>query len=504
MAGKSEEEQLRELLSSQAWRLQNLYFIIDAYGKKIPFKPNWAQSKLYNEQHTFNVILKARQLGMSTFLMIYALDECLFNANYSAGIIAHTREDSENLFKNKVKFAYDNLPDFVREFRPANSDSARKLEFSNGSSITVGTSLRGGTFQFLHVSEYGKIAARYPEKAREIKTGALNTVHTGQKIFIESTAEGNSGEFYEVCQRAERLKQEGVELTELDPKLHFYPWYMNKTYRISADVLINSDMEAYFARFNPPLEPEQKAWYVKKAEQQGEDMKREFPSTPKEAFEQSMEGAIYQREMRLVRESGGIGDYLHEPSKRVITFWDLGKGSDYTAIWFFQHVGNEYRFIDYHESWNEGWEFYAKLLQSKPYVYGEHVLPWDGELKVAGKEMTTIKQMLWELGVQPVRCVKKTTSVWADIKNHCKTVLPRCRFDEKNCSEGIRALDNYRKEWDDKLGQWKDKPRHDESSHGCDAFRTFALGFVERQFELTGWDANKVEYAEMDDDLFAY
>ena len=508
---KSEEAKLlAKCLSSQAWRLQNLYYIIDVHGKKIKFSPNWAQARLYNSLHSFNVILKARQLGMSTFLLILALDEALFNDNFASGVIAHTREDSENLFKNKARFAYDNLPEWLKRLRSATSDSARRLEFSNGSSIVVGTSLRGGTFQFLHVSEFGKIAARYPEKAREIKTGALNTIHGDQKIFIESTAEGNSGDFYDLCQRAMRLNQEGVPLTDIDPKLHFYPWHKNPGYRldekIAEHVSITRDMEAYFnneAYFPDGLDAGQRAWYVKKSEQQGEDMKREFPSTADEAFEQSTEGAIYAKEMRLIRERGQIGDYLHEPGKRVLTFWDLGKGSDYTSIWFMQHIGNEYRFIDYHESHNEGWDFYARLLQMKPYVYGEHVLPWDGDMKVAGKQMTTVRQMLWELGVQPVRCVEKTKNVWVDIKTTCRPALTRCNFDRRNCELGIKALDNYRREWDDRMGQWKDKPRHDEHSHGADAFRTFALGFQERYDELMGVEHASV-YAETADDLFAY
>ena len=493
--------ELQKLLSSQAWRLQNLYYIIDAHGKKVLFKPNWAQVQLYNDKHAFNVILKARQLGMSTFLLILALDNALFNDNFASGVIAHTREDSENLFKNKVKFAYDNLPDWLISQRKATSDSARRLEFSNGSSITVGTSLRGGTFQFLHVSEYGKIAARYPEKAREIKTGALNTVHAGQEIFIESTAEGNSGEFYEVCQRAIRLDQEGLELTVLDPKLHFYPWHLNKTYEIDVDVSVTADMAAYFDKLGVELSPAQKAWYIKKSEQQGEDMKREFPSTCEEAFEQSMEGAIYAKEMKLIRERGQIGDFLHDPSKRVLTFWDLGKGSDYTAIWFMQHIGGKFVFIDYHESHNEGWDFYAKLLQGKSYVYGEHVLPWDGDMKVAGKSMTTIRQMLWELGVQPIRCVTKTRNSWGDIKTNCRPMLTKCYFDKRNCESGIRALDNYRREWDDRQAQWKDKPKHDESSHGSDAFRSFAMGFKDMYDELAVSDYRTV-YADSDDDLF--
>ena len=524
-----DERELQRLLSSQSWRLSNLYSIIDKHGSKIRFVPNWAQARFYNNKHGFDVILKARQLGMSTFILIYALDCCLFTDNFSAGIIAHTREDSENLFKNKVKFAYDNLPVWLKEARGATQDSARRMEFNNNSSITVGTSLRGGTNQLLHVSEYGKIAARYPEKAREIKTGALNTVHEGQEIFIESTAEGNSGEFYEVCQRAMRLQQEGYVsklayektlalpktktlitekpklLTSLDPKLHFFPWFMDDSYQLEGDVSIDVEMQRYFEKLPIDLLPKQKAWYVKKGEQQGGDMKREFPSTPKEAFEQSMEGAIYANEMRLVRERGGIGYFPHEVGKQVYTYWDLGKGSDYTAIWFMQKVGNEWRVVDYHESWNEGWEFYAALLKNKGYVYGEHVLPWDGEMKVAGKEMTTVKQMLWELGVQPIRCVNKTGSVWNDLKTFCKPVLPNIRFNKDTTVPLIKALDNYRKEWDDRLGQWKDKPRHDDASHGCDAGRTFFVGHKNAPTELALLGhSGKTEFAEMDSDPFDY
>lgn len=422
----------------------------------------------------------------------------------SAGVIAHTREDSENLFKNKARFAYDNLPDWLKQLRPATQDTARKMEFNNGSSLTVGTSLRGGTFQKLHVSEYGKIAARYPEKAREIKTGALNTVHAGQEIFIESTAEGNQGEFFDICKRAMDLRLQGKQLTVLDPKLHFYPWFKNPTYILpNVEVSVDAKMREYFDTLPVKLTPEQIAWYVKKSEQQGDDMKREFPSTPKEAFEQSMEGAIYGSEMAWVRKNNQIGHFPYEPTRRVHTFWDLGKGSDYTAIWFMQQIGKEYRFINYHQSWNEGWEFYAKLLNSLGYVYHYHHLPWDATMKTVGMQISNAKKDLEELGVRPVKVVPKTGNVWLDIKNDCKPLLRRCSFDEEKCAQGIAALDNYKREWDDKVAQWKDKPNHDDASHGADAFRTFVKGFSERNEEFVDRD-KKTDYAETEFDLFDF
>jgi hypothetical protein len=451
---------------------------------------NWAQEEFYNNLHYFNVVLKARQLGFSTFILIYILDCCLFNSQQSAGVIAHTKDDAQELFKNKVKFAYDNLADDIKKIIPASSDSARKLEFANGSSIVVGTSLRSGTFQKLHISEYGKIAARYPEKAIEIKTGALNTVHSGQQIFVESTAEGRQGEFFDICELARKLKDSGKRVTPLDPTFHFFAWWQCPEYELGeedcAGTSVNLEMQDYFKKLSVQginLKPGQKAWYIKKAAIQGDKMKREYPSTPEEAFEASLEGAYYAKQMEIVRRNKQIGYFPHEPSKPVHTFWDLGI-NDNMAIWFFQHIGNEYRFIRYHESSGEGWEFYSNYLKSLNYGYGTHYWPHDGNKRIQGTVVKTSKEMAQELGINPIKIIPRTNDVQADIMNKCRPALPRCFFDEANTAQGIVCLDSYRKEWDENLGQWKDKPRHDTASNGADAFRTFAVGYDGRRDEI--------------------
>ncbi len=186
-----------ELFNSPLNRLNTLYYIQDKSGKKIRFKLNWTQQELYNNVWYCNVILKARQLGISTFICLLFLDRCLFNSNKSAGIIAHTMDDAQQLFR-KIKFAYDCLPEAIKKEITCDNDTAQMLKFSNGSSLRVGTSLRSSTFQYLHISEFGKICAKYPDKAEEIITGSLNTVAPGQYIFIESTAEGRDGYFYNI------------------------------------------------------------------------------------------------------------------------------------------------------------------------------------------------------------------------------------------------------------------------------------------------------------------
>ena len=188
-------EILKGQLSDPRWRLNNLYFITDKSGNRIQFQMNWAQENLMNDLHFCNVILKARQLGFTTFIQIFMLDQCIFNSNIRAGTIAHRLDDARLIFRDKVKYPYDNLPEALRNARPLLSDSAEELVLANNSSIRVGTSLRSGTLQYLHISEYGKLCAQFADKAREVRTGALNTLQAGQVVFIESTAEGREGHF---------------------------------------------------------------------------------------------------------------------------------------------------------------------------------------------------------------------------------------------------------------------------------------------------------------------
>ncbi len=480
------------------WRINNLYSISDKSGHCIPFRLNWAQKHFLDELHYFNVVLKARQLGFSTFILIYMLDAALFNSHHSCGVIAQGMTEAADLFDNKVKFAYDHLPEEIKRLRPLVADSARKLEFSNGSSITVGTSLRGGTYQKLHVSEYGKIASRYPEKAREIKTGSFNTVDAGQQIFVESTAEGMQGEFFDLVKLARRIEDEGRELSPLDPKFHFFPWFQNSDYQLdgidSRMVTITKEFSDYFDRVGVKLTHGQKCWYIKKALLMGDDMKREYPSTPDEAFSASLEGAYYAKQMRRVRQNGQITRVQHEPKALVHTFWDIGN-FDHMPIWFFQQVGREKRFIDFLQSPEADLTFIADYFRKSGYSFGNHYLPHDGSRKQLGLKNQSVEEMLNSLGVKNIVIVPRTNDVRRDIETKCKPALEQCWFDETKCSAGIVALDSYRKQWDEKFAVWKDEPRPDEFSHPADAFRTYAVGYQPLKDEFVADD----DYGDGDD-----
>lgn len=457
------------------WRLSNLYTVTDEQGKAIPFRPNESQLAFLDNLHNLNIILKARQLGFTTLCCLIYLDACIFKPNTRAGVIAHKLDDAKVIFRDKVKFPFDNLDEGLRNSVATVQDSADTLTLANNSSIRVSTSMRSGTLQYLHISEFGKICSLYPEKAREIVTGALNTIHAGQFGVIESTAEGQEGAFYEMTQRARALNAD--QLTPLDFKFHFYPWWQDAKYRLPATVVIPDEDRAYFDKLTAagiPLSPEQCAWYVKKAQTQQGDMRREFPSTPDEAFEQALEGAYFSTEMLAAHKQQRIGAFPYVPGYVVNTFWDLGR-NDMNTIWFHQFVQGYHRFIHYYENSGEFIGHYVSYLKEwareRNATFGEHYVPHDGDRQSLWLEDGTLSVMD-KLNFRP-NVVERPAVKRAAI-DAARAKLGLSVFDEAGTACGIQRLKAYRKDWDDLRGVWKDKPRHDDNSHGADGYQTFA------------------------------
>ncbi len=492
----TEYQQAVKNFSDRIWRLSNLYWIQDEKGRKIKFKPNFVQRLLLDNFWFLNLVLKSRQHGVTTFVCILYLDVCLFNENVNAGIIAHTREDAEGIFEGKVKFAYDNLPEQLRSVITTEKDTGKMLKFSNGSSIRVGTSLRSGTFQYLHISEFGKVCAKYPEKAREIVTGALNTVHVGQYITIESTAEGRSGYFYVFCQEAEKRALEGILPSKLEYRLHFFGWHQDPRNKLelTAPLLITDEMKKYFAellnKHNVKLSEQQKAWYIAKRKTQGDDMLREYPSTPAEAFQASIQGAYYTIQMTWLRtqQPCRIGTVPYDPKLAVDTAWDLGL-DDTTCIVFRQRHGLENRIIDYYENNGEGLQHYVKTLQSKPYTYGRHYLPHDIKVRSLN-DGESREDKLKKLGLNNIITVARTANIEDGIEE-ARSYLRLCWFDKGSCDRLIAALDEYRKAWNDKMGVFASQPLHNWASNPADAFRTLACGVANNERMPNAMRANQ-------------
>lgn len=486
---KEREELAIKRLADREWRLANLYKIKDKYGHVVNFEPNWAQ-KLLLRPHYLNIVLKARQLGITTFHAILFLDTCLFNDNINAAIIADSKDVSREVFVDKVKFAYDALPDWVRDITKAYRDNVNELRFSNGSVFRVGTSLRGGTLQLLHITEFAKTCVENPKKADEIMSGALNTLQSGQFACIESTARGKDGHFFSMCQNAIKMRREGKSLSPLDWKIWFFPWYMHPDYYLNdAGIIIPTDAKNYFVELEKnhgiQLTDAQQAWYVKKLETQGDDMKREFPSTEEEAFESANEGFYFQKFLSKARHEKRICHIPPDTHVKKFAAWDIG-WSDSTAIWVFQVVGKEVHFLDYYENSGEALDHYVSWINKRKYEITKHFLPHDS----AGKSAATGKAYVdyaREIGLKcEVLKIEHNKLVDIEMVRH---IFPRLWFDGEKCEKGIKCIENYRKDWNDKLECYRERPLHNWASHGTDAF-IYAVNAVNR---MTGGHALTAE-----------
>lgn len=476
------------LLRDRFWRLNNLYFITDKSGKKVRFRMTQEQIDYFQGMHTRNIILKARQLGFTTLVCIIQLDAALFESAKCA-LIAHTLNDAKRLFREKIKYAYDQLPPEIKKANPARNDAVGELVFDKGGSLYISTSFRGGTLRYLHVSEFGKICAKYPDKAREIVTGAFEAVAADCFVTIESTAEGRAGYFFDYSRTAEKQQLSGTPLGLLDWKFFFFSWWRNAQYALEAAGKIPQRLADYFveleSKYGIKTTPEQRAWYHAKEKTLGDDMKREYPSIPAEAFQQSVEGAYYAKQFAKLYAQQRIGELPDNSHQPVHTFWDIGVG-DSTAIWFVRLVGEEFHVIDYYENSGEGLRHYMKKLKDKGYTYGDHWGPHDIDNREFGSDGKTRREIAregYEFDGSKYQVRFKVVPKLGvdDGIDHVREILPHCAFNQPTCEEGISCLENYRKEWDDKRGCWKDKPLHDWSSHGADAFRYFAVAMGRRK-----------------------
>lgn len=191
------------------------------------------------------------------------------------------------------------------------------------------------------------------------------------------------------------------------------------------------------------------------------------------SFEAAIQGAYWGHEMQEITNAGQVSRVPYDPSVSVITSWDLGVG-DATSIWFAQKVGAETRFIDYYENSGVGLDHYAKVLNEKGYVYEQHILPHDVQVRELGTGHSRL-ETLDALGVRPVEIAPKLAV--DDGIQAVRSLLPQCWFDAEKCARGIEALRQYRKDFDEKNKTWRGRPLHDWTSHGADAMRYHAVGY---------------------------
>lgn len=510
----------------QEWRLNHLYYISTKEDGIQRFRLNWAQTELYHGLHTRNTILKARQLGMSTFTSMIILDNCLFKDGFQAGIIDRTEDDGKEKMQ-KISLAYDmleNPPEVSKDHVEDEDDRRMIAAFSRGlwkmvkadigtiratfsrakgvdSVIRVATTLRGGTLNFLHVSEYGYVANNFPLRAKEIKKGAMEAVSKSNVVVIESTHEGGkTGENYRIIKSA--MENQGKDLESLDYKFFFFPWYKQVEYRVErSEALGRSELDAYFKELENQgimLDDAQKRWYLAKYKVLGDGIKQEYPSTPDEALSSNIEGAIYGNIISRIRSLGQVAaSFETDPHAPLYVSWDIGMG-DNTSMWLFQvGASSKYHVLDYYTSSGKAAAHYINKVREWEREHGQlvemNLLPHDAshrDLIVGLSFEQCLQQAKFRTMVVP-----RTQDVWQGI-NATRNILPSCIF-HRRCSEqvwdediqdnhvsGMECLENYRCAPSGANGVIKAAPLHDQYSHGADAFRMFsealAIGWVSK------------------------
>jgi phage terminase large subunit len=189
------------------------------------------------------------------------------------------------------------------------------------------------------------------------------------------------------------------------------------------------------------------------------------------SFEAAIVGSVYGKDISRSRNAGRIGKVPHEPAKLTFTAFDIGYG-DSTAIWFWQVVGNEPRFIDYYESNGEPIMHYLGVLKRKEYNYDTLWLPHDAETNGKFATGKSIAEIVRENGFK-VR-IAPNLSLEEGI-NQGRLLLARALIDEKRCGPGLEALGSYRWDYNERLDELKAIPVHDWASHGADAWRYAAV-----------------------------
>lgn len=225
-------------------------------------------------------------------------------------------------------------------------------------------------------------------------------------------------------------------------------------------------------------------WFPDVLRQEKDDLKRrnlkEYENVWEGKCKEAVDGAIFADEIRQAAEDQRITRVAPQAGIPVHTFWDLGQ-SDNTAIWFVQIVGMEYRLVDYYQSSGHKMGHYIEVLVDRAYKYGEHCLPHDADYDQQAAASSIKNQMLKAVQNNPalgngVRVVPRVAKKALGI-DAARSIFAQCLFDKVKTSDGLQCLRHYAYAKDAETGKTSKEPKHDDWSHGSDAFLCFAQHF---------------------------
>lgn len=477
------------LLADPMWRLTSgeFYKIAPADGSGLQaFKPRPEQVEVMRAIHVDKVsrllIPKARRLGMSTTLGVIAADEMLFNRTWQGSLVDATAADATRKLHTIVRVALENLPDWFLEriqFLKSN-DSQISISGIAGTerSIYAGMNARGGSNDFLWVSEWGVIQHEDPKRSSRIRSGALPSARHGVTVVETTWAGGQGGDVWELLEPSLTGKAD-------DWKFLFFPWHIDPR-NVAPDAMHDEASNKYFEKIAPRLEREsidltdsQKRWWAAERRAQGLFMPRENPTFLDECWSAPVQGAVYAEVIERARAEGRITTFPIDGSNLVNTSWDLGSPAN-TVVWYWQIVGREIRIIDCDRGDKGTLTERAAMMIARGYNLGKHYVPHDAE-QTERTGLTVVGELRKLFPPGSVVCVPRTHSVWVGI-NHGLELFPALAFRSPQCDDGLTALAAYRTRREGEGALTTDEPIHDWASHTADAFRTMVeahrAGFV--------------------------
>lgn len=481
---KSNQDLLYNYLPSKLWRLNNLYKIVNKDGQHRKFHMNRAQFVVYSKLYLHHrlIILKSRQQGISTLWLISFEDDAIFRSNLNCGLMAQGREEAQTLLE-RVKYTWDELNPGIKEFVGVklDKDNASEFSFSNNSTIFIRTSFRSATLHRLHISELGKIANESPKKAKETKTGTLQTLAPGNLGIIESTAEGNNM-FKHMWDGAEKQLAVG-RLAGKDFYPIFLSWLDDPDCVEYEDQIPTSDQFDYFEKLEKDLsrvvtQEQRNFWIAQERELEG-DIHQEYPATAKEAFAAAKDGTYWARlYLSHVIRKGKKLPNIYDLNLPVYCVMDLGR-NDLMVLLFFQlweSIEGDISIRIIKSYWNSGegldhyadklFEFKAEYNWSMPAPIG---LPHDASVTDLSTEgQRSREDILHEYGVTNTVILAKQPKE-AGIEDVRKEI-PYMILDDR-CTYIEDCFLNYTKVWNEELAIWRNEARRDQYAHGADTVR---------------------------------
>ena len=396
------------------------------------YTPRTVFEDFHNRQQRWAVIIAHRRAGKTVAcindILWRALTETKENARYA--YIAPYYAQAKSI-------AFDYLMQFSEPARVKHNVSELWVELFNGARIRLFgaenfNSLRGLYLDGVVLDEYADMK---PSVWGEIIRPLLAD-RQGWATFI-GTPKGHNT-FYDIYQYATINKNE---------------WYSSVLRASQTQLILQAELDDALKSMSI------------------DQYQQEFECS----FEASIVGAIYGVEMRLLTDAGRIDKVECDPMFPVHTAWDLGF-NDATAIWWYQVVHGEIRVLDYHEAHGQPIIYYANQIKERPYEYGTHWLPHDAKAKtLASGGKSIIEQIFDKLPKESFKIVPNLSL--QDGIQASRMALARTWFDAMKCSEGIECLRQYQREYDEDKKVFRDKPRHDWASHGCDAWRMLSVAW---------------------------